>query len=130
MEYSLFTSLVRQEGNVKKQFLDEISIRQTSFHHFIGGKDSVTHCVSKCEMAVSPECLIAQEASDHLPLRAGTNYLEDSVQGIRTCALVLTLDCESGNKTAFELIINDDESHRLSPRFITSARNHGIFHAI
>ena len=72
--------------NMKKQFLDEISILQTckqcllkskSFDHVISDKDSVRHCISKCEMcldeeAVCPECLLAQQASHHPPLRACT----------------------------------------------------------
>lgn len=120
--------------NMKRQFLEEISILQTckrcllkveSFDHVINDKESVKHCISKCEMclsdeAVFPECLIAQQVSHHPPLRTCTNCVKDGVQCIRACVLVLTSDCDSGNKTAFELIINDYESRLLSPEFIFS----------
>lgn len=125
---------------MKNQFLEGITILQTckrcllkskSPDHVINDKASIEHCISKCERcldeeAVCTECLLAQQTSHLPPLRACANCLEDGVQCIRACVLVLTSDCESGNKTAFELIIDDFESHRLSPEYIFSCLSNAV----
>jgi len=114
--------------NMKAQFLEDIVILPTSLRclkdtktpeYVIPDKEAVAHCKSKCdacleEGAVCQHCQYFQPS--HLPpLRACERCLNAGVQCIRACVLVLTTDCESGNKTAFELIIHDHESGLSAP---------------
>ena len=117
--------------NMKKQFLEDITILQTcqrclknteSPEHVIANKEEVNHCQSKCEMciegrAVCQQCQLSQQPSHLPPLRACQKCLQAGVQCVRACVLVITTDCESGNKTAFETIIDDQNNDLLPPEY-------------
>lgn len=117
-------------GNMMTQILEEVRLVQTclsclertlSKDHII--KSQIGLCDSSCD-----ECLdnkqVCQDCSDngqvnHLPaLRRCSACCTRNIRCVRCAVLVVTSDCESGNKKAFEMIAAAKENGTLPIEFV------------
>ncbi|VDH93896.1 Hypothetical predicted protein [Mytilus galloprovincialis] len=117
--------------DIKSQFLYEVCIVQTclrclqqatSMRHILH-KDSVSNCNSSCsectEQGKLCDACKNENHLSHIPsIRACNRCIENGVQCKRGAVLVITADCEQGNKTAFELLISDREAGILESKYI------------
>ena len=117
---------------IKEQFLREIKLLQmcknclekvpTKDHVLsISLKDAEALCNSFCEPSwnekqVCAECSGNYE-SFHPCVRPCESCIRDGIQCIKIVVLVLTSDCEEGNKKAMESIINDLQMNDADPCF-------------
>jgi len=116
---------------MKEQFLNEVDLLQTchccikavaSSQHILD-KPATATCKSACRACIESASVCntcrAQGQLSHVPsLCACQRCLETNVQCSRAVVLVLALDCESGNKRAFELISQSKADGNLLPQFI------------
>ena len=116
---------------MKEQFLKQAEIIQTchncikadtSSEHILD-KEVINICQSKCKTCVNlniacNKCKHEGQPS-HIPsFRACQRCLEANQQCTRAIVLVLTSDCELGNKKTFELIEESKNGETLPPQFV------------
>lgn len=121
-------------GNaMKAQFLSEISVYQTckscvertlSEEHVLSAAVADT-CCSSCSDCIELKdvcetCKTLNQPSFIPSLRACKYCLQQGQICIRNVVLALSTDCEAGNKSALESIIEDRKNGSLQPQYIFS----------
>ena len=111
----------------ENMFLEQLKILQTcescqkeapSAKHII--KTCYERCTSFCQACyeskdVCSECHDKGQVSHHASLRACNSCLERKQICVRRAILVITADCETGNKGAFEQIRSSIEKEEIDP---------------
>ena len=113
--------------NLFKSFTENILLLQMcercqsvckSDEHVLQAK--ATRCNSTCDeclqrQSVCEQCVVLGHEHYQPSLRACNDCLENGIRCIRRVVLVLCADCESGNKKAFEMIIEEITQGTIHP---------------